>query len=303
MALYNREYKSSIFAMLFEDRKELLGLYNALSDTQYENYEDITVNTLSDEDGLTSGIFMRIKNDLSFVFQSYLNLYEHQSTRNDNIPLRLLLYTASLLKKMLPLKAMYRENAIKIPTPKFIVFYNGRREMADITELKLSDQFAVADDVPSLELKVIVYNINAERNAELLKKCRRLGEYADFVKRSREALSGKRTPEEKQAALEHVIDECIHDGVLEKFLTKHREEVVMKSYFEYDEKAHAEALWEDGYEDGHHDGISQGISQGKTIGAVIARYEDGMTIADIAKRIGKTQEDVQAILSESGLIS
>ena len=90
MQSYNREYRSSIFAMLFQDRKELLQLYNALNGTDYQDYENITINTL-ENDGVPSGILMKRTNDVSFVFRSYLNLYEHQSTVCGNMPLRLLL--------------------------------------------------------------------------------------------------------------------------------------------------------------------------------------------------------------------
>ena len=86
MQSYNREYRSSIFAMLFQDRKELLKLYNALNGTDYQDYENITINTL-ENDGVPSGILMKRTNDVSFVFRSYLNLYEHQSTVCGNMSL------------------------------------------------------------------------------------------------------------------------------------------------------------------------------------------------------------------------
>ena len=70
---YNREYKSSVFAMLYEDKENLLDLYNGVNGKSLTNADDITVNTLTDKDGVESGIFMKVKNDVSFIFDSYLN--------------------------------------------------------------------------------------------------------------------------------------------------------------------------------------------------------------------------------------
>ncbi len=72
----NRQYKSSIFAMLFSDRRELLKLYNAVNGTSYTDPELLTVNTLE------NAIYMAVKNDVSFLIGTRLYLYEHQSTWN-----------------------------------------------------------------------------------------------------------------------------------------------------------------------------------------------------------------------------
>lgn len=126
----NREYRSSVFAMLFNDKKELLSLYNAVNGTAYTDEEEITINTLEDE-GVPSGIMMKMKNDLSFVFGSYLNLYEHQSTVCGNLSFRLLLYVSRVLHRMIPKKKLYSSSAVKLPSPKFVVFYNGTTEIAE----------------------------------------------------------------------------------------------------------------------------------------------------------------------------
>lgn len=90
----NREYKDSVFNIVFSDRKELLSLYNALTNKNYDDPELLQINTLKD------AVFINIKNDVSFILGSELNLYEHQSTRNPNIALRGLFYLSDLYKSL-----------------------------------------------------------------------------------------------------------------------------------------------------------------------------------------------------------
>lgn len=116
--------------------------------------------------------------------------------------------------------------------------------------MKLSAQYAAEEADPDLELKVTVYNINTDKGQELLKKCRTLREYTLFVERTREALEGKKSEDEKRAALNKVIDGCINDGILEKLLMERREEIIVFSILNYDQEAHEWALHADGYDEG-----------------------------------------------------
>ena len=85
MPAVNRTFKSTVFIMLFEDKKNLLELYNAISGKHYTDPELLEINTLE------NAIYMSIKNDVSFLIDGRLSLYEHQSTYNPNLPLRFLL--------------------------------------------------------------------------------------------------------------------------------------------------------------------------------------------------------------------
>lgn len=256
---YDRNYKASIFSMLYEDRENVMDLYNGIYEDKCTNPDDIIINTITDEDGVESGIFARFKNDLSFIFGAFLNLFEHQSTVNENIPVRMLIYVAKLISMMIPVKQLYRESAVKIPAPRFVVFYNGTKDSPLKTELLLSDQYKVRLDEPDLELKVTVYNINTDKGSELLNKSRSLMEYSIFVDRARKALKGTKNEAEKRYALNRVIDECIADGILVKLLTVRREEIIMTSILNYDQAAHEQALYEDGREEGRNEGILLGI--------------------------------------------
>ena len=259
---FNREYRSSVFTLLFSDRQKLLELSNAVNGTDYTDAEDIEINTLSDENGIFSGIFLKIKNDISFLHGAYLGLYEHQSTVCGNMPLRMLLYIAELFKDMYERKLLYRKKAIELPVPQFYVFYNGSEEMADREEYDLSDQYKLPVEEPALELKVIVLNINAGRNRELMEKCKELREYSEFVHRTNEALRDKKNSTGKQEAMGQVIDGCIRDGILQDFLSENRRRVLMSSILEYDEQAHMEAVHDDGYDEGYGKGYSKGYDKG-----------------------------------------
>ena len=171
----NREHKDTVFRMLYKGKKELLTLYNALNGTDYQDPEERTVTTLK------NAIYFGMKNDVSFLLDSRLMLYEHQSTWNPNIPLRDLLYIARLLEKYVNErgKSLYSSTLIRLPEPRFVVFYNGLRNAEDDMTLKLSDSFKRKEGEPELELKVWLLNINQGSNLELMKKCQTLREYSE----------------------------------------------------------------------------------------------------------------------------
>ncbi|MBR1450211.1 MAG: hypothetical protein IJ591_00680, partial [Lachnospiraceae bacterium] len=147
----NKKFKDTVFRLLFgKDRNELLKLYNAVNGSNYTNADELEINTLED------AIFVNMKNDVSFVFQDYLNLYEHQSTPNPNLPLRDLFYVADLLQEMTDELNIYGGSILKIPTPHFIMFYNGTEDLTGITQYRLSDMFIKKEENPRLELVVSI---------------------------------------------------------------------------------------------------------------------------------------------------
>lgn len=117
-----RNFKDTVFRLIYRDKKELLSLYNALNGTDYTNEDELEVRTLE------NAVFMNVKNDVSFVFGMNLNLYEHQSTINPNMPLRDLFYVAHTLQEITKDENLYGEIPVRIPTPRFVVFYNGRKK-------------------------------------------------------------------------------------------------------------------------------------------------------------------------------
>ena len=250
----NRMYKSRIFAMLFSDRNELLKLYNAINGTSYDDPDLLQVNTLE------NAVYMSMQNDVSFIIDMRLNLYEHQSTYSPNLPVRYLLYVADVYSDYTKDMNLYGTNAVKLPTPRFVIFYNGQAEQPDRKELKLSELFSIPDADPSLELKAVMLNINKGHNRKLMETCRTLQDYAEYTFRVREYAAEMPL----DLAVEQAITECISEGILADFLRKNRAEAKKVSIYEYDEERHMRQTREEGMEEGYANGFSQGIEQGIT---------------------------------------
>ena len=258
-----RSYKDRLFRMEFREKKELLGLYNAVNGTSYTDPEALTVVTLE------NAIYMNMKNDLAVVMDFYMDLYEHQSTYNPNIPLRNLHYVARELRSWSGGRTIYGRQLVRIPTPRFFVFYNGRDMQPERQVLKLSDAFINPEEDPALELKVVMLNINLGRNKELMEQCHTLLEYAQFVDRLRtcEKSMGR------EEAVKHTVDTCIREGILRDFLLKYREEAIEMCIFEYDEEETLRQLGQQSYEEGVAAGIEQGRTEGVTVGIERGREE------------------------------
>lgn len=248
----HRNFKDTMFRMLFCDSRNLLSLYNALNGTTYTDVEGLEITTLK------NAVYMNYKNDISFVFDFQLMLYEHQSTANPNMPLRDLFYATRVLERRTKDQDLYGSALVSIPAPRFVVFYNGTDYQPEKRILKLSDAFEKKQDNPELELVVTVYNINSGNNPELMKACRALGEYAEYVELVRKYARKMSFPE----AVEQAVDHCIRNGILEKFLSENRAEAIAMSIFEYDEEKHLRNEREQAYRSGKSDGIKEGRREG-----------------------------------------
>lgn len=203
---------------------------------------------------LENAVYLGYKNDVAFLIGNCLNLYEHQSTFNPNLPLRDLFYIAHEYQMLVESKTLYLSVLQKLPTPKFVVFYNGKRNIGEQMLLKLSDSYEIITEEPQLELKVIMININAGFNKKLMEQCQVLKEYAEYVACVRRYTDGM--PLEK--AVSKAVDECIHRGILAEFLRKHRSEVISVSIFEYDKEIEEEKLRKAEFEAGEQIGLKRG---------------------------------------------
>ncbi len=283
----NRTYKSRIFEMIFSDPKELLSLYNAVNGTHYQDPELLEINTLE------NAIYMAMYNDISFLIDLRLNLYEHQSTHNPNLPLRFLMYIADLFSDMTKDENLYGRKLILLPTPRFIVFYNGEEERPEREILSLSSAFWVQDQELSLELKAIVLNINQGHNENLMKACRTLSEYSEYTARVR-----KYTKEMAVAkAVEQAVTECIEEGILAEFLSKNRAEAMKVSIYEYDQEKHLcqerEASREEGIKVGRKEGIKEGMLRGRSE-LIWHALERGAEPEKLQELLGVTEEELEA---------
>ena len=230
----NREYKDRLFKLIFREKKDLMQLYNAINDTDYDNPEDFEVNTLEDV------VYMGMKNDISFLVKDVLNLYEHQSTFCPNLPLRGLFYFSDLYRKLLVHdRDLYSSKRIPLPFPQFVVFYNGTKEEPERQIFYLHESFpeTMSPKDAALDCRAVILNINIGHNKKIMKKCRKLEEYAIFIGKIRE-YTDRNYPIEK--AIDMALEECIREGILESILRAHREEVCSMLLTEYDEQAHIE---------------------------------------------------------------
>ena len=246
----NREHKSTLFCYIFgaeENKKYLLSLYNAVNNTSYTNIEDIEINTIEDF------IYIRMKNDVSFIFNCDMNLYEHQSTYNPNMPLRGLMYFSTLYSQFLSEnnKNIYGKTLVKIPTPRYIVFYNGNDSYPDRLELKLSDAFERPDTSGAFEWTATMLNINKGHNHEIMDKCLALFQYSDFIAKVKEY---RKTLPIKEA-VDKAVNYAISGNYLDGFFKKHKESIMQFYLSEFHEEAFRKGMHDEGYEEGFNDAI------------------------------------------------
>ena len=280
----NQKYKDTVFRMLFSDRKNLLALYNAVNGSTYKDVSNLEIVTLG------NAVYMGMKNDLAFIIDLNVFLYEHQSTYNPNMPLRDLFYISREYQKLVDQKSLYSSTLQKIPAPNFMVFYNGTERNEDSWTDYLSAAYENPCEEPNLELKVVTLNINEGHNERLMEDCQILKEYAQYVARVR----NYKGEMDLDAAVERAVKECIHEGILEQFLRENRAEVIAMSIFEYDQEEEERKLRKAEFEAGVASGIERGIEQGKEL-----EKESGIrNLIDFAQEIGSSPERTKLRLQE-----
>lgn len=272
-------------------------LYAALTNEEAAP-EDITYVTL---DGV---LFVARKNDLAFTVKNrVLVISEHQSTVNENMPLRDLLYLGRTLEKILDRNTLYKRKLVNIPTPEFFVFYNGNDPQPPEKILRLSDAYLEKMEHPMLELVVKVININLPSGHQLLEKCRPMYEYSWFIQQIKDYLWAGLT---RDAAISQAVNDCIEEGILVDFMKNHGSEVANMLYtqWNYDDavSVEREEAYEDGREAGKAIGMAIGIAEGKAAGIAegkAAGIAEGMIkgerqiIYDFLEHLGKIPEDIQ----------
>ena len=269
----NRQHKSSVFALLFSKPDILRELYSAIEGVELPPDVPIKINTLSN--ALIKGKI----NDISFTVDNRLIiLFEHQSTLNDNMPLRIFNYIQRLYQQTVNLDNIYDEKLIKIPRPEFIVLYNGEKPFSEKGVMKLSDAFMDTKDLVdnkliSLELIVQVYNINHGQNTDILHKCETLNGYSILIDKIREYLKTELT---LAKAIKSAVKYCIENNVLKEFLMEHGADVEDLLFAEYNFETHLDTRYREGQEDGiekRDAEILQLIKQGWTLDQIKEHLE------------------------------
>ena len=281
-----RDYKDRVFRMLFKEKDRALELYNAMNGTTYTDADDLEITTLE------NALYLGMKNDVSFVLYDQLLLYEHQSTKNPNLPLRDLFYVACVYSRMTADKNLYSSVIIKIPEPRFVVFYNGTEKLPEKQQLRLSDAYEHPSGEPDLELKVAVLNINSGYNEELKGRSRTLYEYMIFVETVRRRAKTMPFPE----AMKEAIDVCIREGILEEFLMENRAEVEKVAIFEYNEEKHMKQIESEAFQEGVREGEKRGRQEGEKRGEQSGRMKGKKTFVCNLLKHGMSDEEICSLV-------
>ena len=276
----NRNFKDTLFRKIFDNKKDLLSLYNALNDTEHTDENLIVINTIED------AIYIGYKNDISFVIDSELNLYEHQSSVNKNMPIRGLIYLTELYKG-------YIER-------------NGEPERR---VMPLSDSYMTndsnKDQEPCLELKALLININYGCNKEIMNKCQKLMEYSQLIALIRKyydelvekyAKLGihKSKKEIFAEAVSLAIEEAIRNNILKEILRNNKAEVTNMLLTEFDEKDYIKGVKEESERRGREEGRIEGEQLTKII-QIIKKVKKSKSLPTIASELEEEEADIKSI--------
>ena len=295
----NREIKNSVFVDLFYEDESAeaneIALFNAIHD------EPLPEGTKIRRFRVDNTIYMNFQNDISFDAGGKVIVFgEHQSTVNENMPLRSLLYIGRAYERLVPPRSRYKKKIVFLPTPEFYTFYNGKEKWEKEKELRLSDAYIVKDGEPSLELKVKVINIRPEEHHEILEKCQVLKEYSQFMEIVQNyQISGEEEPYKK------AIKECIEKGILADYLMRKGSEVVNMLLDEYDYETDIEVQREEAREEGRKQGREEGQKKGREEGRIEEKsalirkkLEKGKTISEIADDLEDTEENIAHLIEQ-----
>lgn len=299
----NREYKNTVFIDLFTSWASPVELYNAISSSNVP--EGTKVKPLQ----ISNALYTSLKCDLAFMLKNELVvIIEHQSTINENMPTRLLLYIALLYLNILDEEIRYARTLKPIPTPRFFVLYNGKETLPEMSELRLSDAFMLKDEEIPLQLELIVpvININYGQNKEIMGKSKTLNGYSYLIDRIR-----KYEAIDKDNKFDLAIKDCIEHGMLDGYLTEQWKRVknMLQSEYNYDldiavQRAEAKEAGillgiERGMQRGIQRGIQRGMQKGRMEGIIQGSYDTKIETAK--KLIAMNYLSIEQIAQVTGL--
>ena len=284
MRNHNRRYKDSVFVDLFSEdvtaKDNFLSLYNALHGTDYHS------TGILKKLRLKQVMYMTFTNDVSYLVDNkIIVLAEHQSTMNENMPLRCLEYVTRLYEQIQKPRVKYCRTLHKIPMPEFYVFYNGKEQLPANQVLKLSDAFTVQTEAPNLELIVQLMNINYDKGNQVLQRCKALQHYSLFVHEVRRHIAVDR-----KHGFEKAIRDCIQNNILKEYLQRKAKEVMNMLIGEYDYNTDIAVQREESFDSG----LAEGSRQAK-LETAAAFKRLGIDIAKIAEGTGLSCEEIEKL--------
>ncbi|MBR6027752.1 MAG: hypothetical protein IKP40_01585 [Clostridia bacterium] len=257
MADAQRKYKDRLFGFLFGgeiNREWTLSLYNAVNGSHYTDASQIEISTIREV------LYLGMHNDVSFMISDEMNMYEQQSSFNPNMPLRMLQYAASLFERHVEnlQRSKYSSRLIHLPTPRLVVFYNGRDDMPDEQVLRLSDAFAEEKrELSDIDVRVRMVNINKGHSLQLMSLCKPLDEYAWMVDCIRQSKASRSLEE----AIDFAIDIMPGSFEIKPCMELHRAEVKGMLLTEYNEAKERERLAMEAKAEGRAEGEAKGRAE------------------------------------------
>lgn len=287
----NREYRSDVFSMMLQIPAYALDVYNVINDSNYTDSNLVEIIMLE------NGFSLSIRNDASFIIGTDLNIYEHQSSKNPNMALREILYFANIIQNYIKSRKLnlYGRKIVKIPAPRFVVFYNGVEICEEYEEYNLEDVFENSNSDIQIHMTAKVYNINPGNNDILKQKSYVLNGYCIFVEKIREYEAKM----ELDKAIDKAIQECIRDGIMSDFFREHEGEIKKVIKLDFSHERLIEFAKEESYQEGHEAGMSIGIEQGieqKLVDQVAKKLSKGESIEEIACELEEPIEQIQKII-------
>ena len=292
----NRTYKDSLFTDLFYSdetaEENLRSLYNALHPEDMLTAEDTI-----EKRRLENVLFNALYNDITGIFKERVIVFgEHQSTINNNIPVRFLMYAGRIYEQLLDGHRKYETERIPLPTPEFYVFYNGRADW-DVKELRLSDAFVDRKNPFQMELTVKLINIRSEKNNDILKRCDILNQYSQFV----QAYEAHKDSADRMG---DTIKYCVEHNILKEYIERKGKEVLSMLTMDWDYEEALKVAHEEGEKSGEKKGEKRGEKQGaqkREKELIINLYQEKDTLSKISRVTGKTVDEVRQILLDNGI--
>ena len=281
-----RQYQDTVFRAYMNDVDRLRDVAGALHGRTYTSVERVRIVTLD-------GTFLsQMKNDISFLLAGrHLVFMEHQSTLNQNMPLRCLYYLCEQLRQYIPAKSLYQNKQIPLPRPEFHVFYTGSKDTLETEQMRLSDAYMEGEGDIHLELKVTFHNIAYGSEKMLLRMSRPLHDYSFFLNCIKTNIAGGM---ERVRAIREAMRYCMEHDVMKEFLQKHESEVIDMVNFEWNQKDFEEAVREEGWEQGAAQGREEGREEEKSA-FILGMLKEKLPLETIARVSKMSVERIQEL--------
>ena len=281
-----RQYQDTVFRAYMNDVDRLRDVAGALHGRRYASVERVRIVTFD-------GTFLsQMKNDISFLLAGrHLVFMEHQSTLNQNMPLRCLYYLCEQLRQYIPAKSLYQNKQIPLPRPEFHVFYTGSKDTLDTEQMRLSDAYMEGEGDIHLELKVTFHNIAYGSEKMLLRMSRPLHDYSFFLNCIKTNIAGGM---ERVRAIREAMRYCMEHDVMKEFLQEHESEVIDMVNFEWNQKDFEEAVREEGWEQGAAQGREEGREEEKSA-FILGMLKEKLPLETIARVSKLSVERIQEL--------